>query len=201
MLIAECAEDGFYVLLPDYPGREKIAHVGDVDVEAAFPTTGYGAKFWIVRDRKEMFSFIAPDLSSSVVWIAVDHSLEVVGSSRNPARIALTYSDGGSIGRFHLRVFLIEGDKVRDDSKSVEAAVADFSTRHFCKPRGNNVTALKWIQGNLLLMTEVYPTGDCGPDLGHTEGYVVTVPEGKILEHLTLSQLKRKPGVCLENGN
>lgn len=50
-----------------------------------------------------------------------------------------------------------------------------------------------------MLMTEVYPTGDCGPDLGHAEGYQVSVPGGKIERHLTLSQLKNFPGICLEN--
>jgi hypothetical protein len=66
---------------------------------------------------------------------------------------------------------------------------------------GNNVTALKWLPDSkhLILMTDVYPTSDCGPDLGHTEGYVVAFPEGKIVRHLTLNQLKSFPGICLEN--
>ena len=51
----------------------------------------------------------------------------------------------------------------------------------------------------LVLMTDVYPTGDCGLDLGHTEGYVVAVPDGKIKRHLTLNQLKNFPGILQEN--
>ncbi len=60
---------------------------------------------------------------------------------------------------------------------------------------------LKWLHDSthLVLMTEVYPTGDCGPALGHIESYVVAVPNGNIEHHLTLNQLKRFPGLCLQN--
>jgi len=99
-----------------------------------------------------------------------------------------------------VRVFLIDSTGIHDVSKSVDGAIADFKSRHFCKSRGlNNVTALKWIGGSLLLYTEVYPTSDCGPDLGHLEGYLVQVPEGMIVRHLTLNELKHYPGVCLQN--
>ena len=33
------------------------------------------------------------------------------------------------------------------------------------------------------------------------EEYLVSVPDGKIVKHMTLSQLKRYPGVCLENAD
>jgi hypothetical protein len=148
-----------------------------------------GATFWFVRKGKTIFSFTEKRLTSSWVWIAVgqhDH-------------IALTYSDGGAIGGFHVRVFQVTDDAVIDESKAIEAAVSDFKARHYCKSRGNNITALKWIKGDLLLMAEVYPTSDCGPDLGHIEAYRVSLPSGKIQEHLTHEQLKSYPGVCLEN--
>lgn len=197
-LITRCVDDGIDILLPDYPAHEKIARVADVDIEAAGPTEKEGATFWFVRGKKEVFRFTAKDLSSSSVWIAVDHDRAFDGT-HDQAHIALTYSDGGAIGGFHVRVFLIDGNGVRDVSKSIDGAVADFKARHYCKTRGNNVSALKWIRGSLLVLTEVYPTSDCGPDLGHLEGYLVSVPQGKILEHLTLNQLKHYPGVCLQN--
>jgi hypothetical protein len=197
-LITRCVDDGIDILLPDYPAREKVARVADVDLEAAFPTENEGATFWFIRQKREIFKFTAKDLVSSSVWIAVDHDRALDGS-HDQAHIALTYSDGGAIGEFHVRVFLIDGNGVRDVSKSIDGAVADFKVRHYCKERGNNVSALKWIRGSLLLLTEVYPTGDCGPDLGHLEGYLVSVPQGRILEHMTLNQLKHYPGVCLQN--
>jgi len=198
LLIAECVDDGIDVLLPDYPAREKIARVADVDLEAGFPTENESATFWFVRRQKEIFRFTAKDLVSLSVWIAVDHGRTLDGT-HDQARIALTYSDGGAIGGFHVRVFLIDGNGVTDASKSIDGAVAEFRGRHYCKTRGNNVSALKWIRGSLLILTEVYPTGDCGPDSGHLEGYLVSVPQGEILEHMTLNQLKHYPGVCLQN--
>jgi hypothetical protein len=197
MLIAECADDGLNAFIPDDRPRTTIAQFGDLSIEAAFgPKDGDGATFWFVRANKIIFSFTAKDLVAAALWIAVDHPRN---PTRGPGRIALTYSDGGAIGNFHVRVFRVDGGMVTDVSNVIESAVSDFKARHYCKERGNNVTALKWIRGDLLLMTEVYPTGDCGDDLGHIEAYRVTVPDGKIQEHLTLKQLKQYPGVCLEN--
>jgi hypothetical protein len=191
LFITFCAEDGFYPPIPDSPVRAKIARIGDVELQAEFGFRDEdGATFWFVRRAKIIFSFKAKDLSAPGVWIAVDP---------HQNKFALTYSDGGAIGGFHVRVFQIDNDVVTDMSEVVQRAVADFKSRHYCKKRGNNVQALKWIKGDLLLLTDVYPTSDCGPDLGHAEGYRVSVPEGKILEHLTRDQLRRYPGVCLVN--
>jgi len=198
LLIAECAQDGIYASIPDGegPSRARIARIGDIDVEAQFiPPDGDGATFWFVRNGKTISSFIEKKLTASWVWIAVDHD---INSPEEHDRIALTYSDGGAIGGFHVRVFQVTDDVVTDVSNAIEGAVSDFKARHYCKSRGNNITALKWIKGDLLLMTEVYPTGDCGPDLGHIEAYRVSVPDGKIRERLTLDQLKSYPGVCLQ---
>jgi hypothetical protein len=198
LLITRCVDDGIDIQMPDYPAREKVTRVADVDLEAAFPTENEGATFWFVRGKKEIFRFTAKDQVSSSVWIAVDHDRALDGI-HDQAHIALTYSDGGAIGGFHVCVFLIDGNGVADVSKSIDGAVAEFKARHYCKTRGNNVSALKWIRGSLLILTEVYPTGDCGTDLGHLEGYLVSVPQGEILEHMTLNQLKHHPGVCLQN--
>ncbi len=199
LLITECAGDGIDAVIPDGQSRARIARIGNVDLEAAFiPPNGDGARFWFVRDGKTIFSFTAKDLSVPEVWIALDDDVNpTLGYGYD--YIALTYSDGGAIGGFRVRVFHLDGDVVTDISKVIGGAVADFRARHYCKERGNNVTALKWTKGDLLLMTEVYPTGDCGPDLGHTEAYLVSVPDGKIQGHLTLNQLRQYPGVCLEN--
>jgi hypothetical protein len=198
LLIAECAEDGFDAFIPEGQSSTRIAQLGDIDLEAVFLPRDDGAAFRFVRKGATILSFTSKHLAASEVWVAAGR-----GISSTPGdgydRIALTYSDGGAIGNFHVRVFQLEGDVVTDVSKTIEGAVADFRARHYCKPRGNNVTALKWIEGDLLLMTEVYPTGDCGPDGGHVEAYLVSVPDGKIQKHLTLEQLKSYPGVCLQN--
>ena len=147
-------------------------------------------EFLVSRDKKTLFTFVVADLSSNP---------EVLWSSDGRA-FAINYSDGGAIGGFHVRVFAIRGDTVRDVSSAIQAAVADFKSRHYCKTRGNNVMALKWKDSDhLLLWTQVYPTGDCGPDLGHEEGYVVAIPDGKVEAHLTRNQLANYPVVCLQN--
>jgi len=198
LLIAKCVEDGFDAQIPEDPVREKIARFADVDLVATFPRGDAGATFWFVRANKEIFKFTAKDLVASNVWIAVDHN-RALDRSHGQAHIALTYSDGGAIGAFHVRVFLIDESGVKDASSSINQAVADFKSRHHCRIRGNNATALKWVDGALLLLTEVYPTGDCGADLGHLEGYLISVPYGEILERLTLRELQHYPGVCLQN--
>ena len=148
-------------------------------------------QFSVLRRTQTLFTFAVKDLSSNalILW------------SPDRRAFALTYSDGGAIGGFHVRVFQMQGDKVTEVSVSIQPAVDSFKASHYCKSRGNNVSAIKWVHDSkhLMLMTEVYPAGDCGPDQGHAEGYLVTVPDGKIERHLTLDQLKSFPGICLEN--
>ena len=194
LLIAHCAEDGIDSAIPDPPLRATVARIDDIELRAGYPhpDEDTGATFWFVIRSRTIYSFRTKDLFANEIWIAIDHGWK---------RIALTYSDGGAIGEFHVRVFQINGDVVTDISRMILPAVSDFKSRHYCKPRGNNISALKWINGDLLLMAEVYPTGDCGDDMGHIEAYRVSAPRGDIVERLTLAQLKRYPGVCLENDN
>jgi hypothetical protein len=153
---------------------------------------GEDAKLSVQRGERTIFTCLVDDYSCNavVLW------------SPDGKAFALNYSDGGSYGGFCVLLFVINGDNVTDVSHAIEPAVNDFRSRHFCKSRGqNNVMSLKWLPDSmeLVLMTQVFPRSDCGPDLGHTEGYVVTVPGGKIKRHLTLNQLKNLPGICLEN--
>ena len=73
---------------------------------------------------------------------------------------------------------------------AINAAVADFKLRHYCKDRGNNVQAYRWINGGdeLLLETSVYNTSDCGRDMGYFEGYVVRAQDGAILKHYSRAE-------------
>lgn len=148
-------------------------------------------RFSVNRGTRPVFTFVVGDLSSNalILW------------SPDRDAFALTYSDGGAVGNFHVRVFLMHGDTVTEASRVIQTAVDSFKARHYCKSRGNNVSAISWVHDSrhLMLMTEVYPTGDCGSDLGHAEGYLVSVPDGKIERHLTLHQLRDFPGICLEN--
>jgi hypothetical protein len=196
LVVAECAADGLTAVVPWTTTKTPIAEIeddtGNLEIQSAYKHADEddGVIFSFVRGGKTIHSFLAEDQASYDIWLAFD---------RKDDRLAMTYGSGESIGLFEVAVFQIHADEVTDVSASVEPAFTDFKSRHYCKARGDNVTALKWIGGDLLLMMEVYPTSDCGPDLGHVEGYRVSIPNGKIVEHLTLAELRHYPGVCLEN--
>ncbi len=138
-----------------------------------------GDKFTLSRERKTILSTHLKDLSASVyvVW------------SQGTDWFAVTWSDGGAIGGFHTRVFHLAGDEV-NETEAGRIAFADFRSRYWCKTRGDNVQAYGWDErtGALVLVTSVYPTGDCGKDLGHTEAYLVQPTDGAILRHLSFSE-------------
>ena len=118
------------------------------------------------------------DASVSVVW------------SDDQKNFAITWSDGGSIGGFHVRAFHIDGDTV-SELPVASRAFESFKARHWCELRGDNIQAHSWLHESrdLLLVVSVYPTGDCGKEMGHTEAYVVEAATGQIREHWNLKQL------------
>jgi hypothetical protein len=138
-----------------------------------------GDKFTLSRDGKTILSTRLKDLSASVF----------VAWSKRSDWFAITWSNGGAIGNFHTRVFHTADDKVVE-AESVRIAYAEFRSRHWCRTRGDNVQAYGWDEETaaLVLVTSVYPTGDCGTDLGHTEAYLVQPTDGAILKHLSLRE-------------
>lgn len=195
-LITYCAYDGASAFIPYTGDRIGITSVGDDQLEAAFDADNRDVPtFWLVQNGKTIFSFTVDNLESGSIWVAV-------APAPNSDRFAVTYSDSGATGGWHVRAFRVNGDTVTDVSDIVKKAMADFTSRHRCNPDdlSANVYALKWIKGDLLIFTEVDPhPAFCGREAGHIEGYRVSVPDGIIKEHLTLAQLKRYPGVCLQN--
>jgi hypothetical protein len=139
-----------------------------------------GDSFVVRRHGKVLLRTPLKDLSASVsvVW------------SDDASRFAVTWSDGGAIGNFSVRVFQIAGDSV-SELPAIERATAAFSARHLCKARGDNVQAFGWLSKSrdLVLVLSVYPTSDCGKDLGHTEAYVVDSANGAIRQHWGLKTL------------
>jgi hypothetical protein len=132
--------------------------------------------FMLSRDHKAILLTSLKDLNASVF---------VTWSEKNDW-FAITWSDGGAIGNFHTRVFHVADDKVKE-TDSVGTTYANFRSRHWCETRGDNTQAYGWDRktGTLVLVMSVYPTGDCGKDLGHTEAYLVQPTDGAILKHLT----------------
>lgn len=138
--------------------------------------------FVLRRGNKELLRTQLKNLSASV---------SVVWSEGN-SHFAITWSSGGAIGDFHVRAFRMDGDSVTELPAATKALEA-FKARHWCEERGNNVQAYRWLPDSrqLVLVLSVYPTGDCGKEIGHTEGYVVDTSTGDIRQHWNLKQLNQ----------
>lgn len=187
-MLTYCLDDASRVDLPDDASYRLPAVHGPNDLSVH--PVGFG-DIEIRRITTRLATVHLKDFSSDlvIVW------------SPNGKAAALNYSDGGAIGNFHTRLFLITADKAIEKTSAINAAVLDFKSRHYCQPRGNNVRVLKWIDDTtILLLTSVYETGDCGHDAGYSEGYVIDVPTGQIRQRrLAFNQLANFKGVCLQN--
>jgi hypothetical protein len=102
--------------------------------------------------------------------------------SPDSSQFFISYSTGGSIGRYHVRLYRIVESTVRE-TRVPAAVAARFKTKHWCEARGNNLFFLDWTPDSKVafFVAEVYPTGDCGPDLGAYRGYAVRLQDGRIL--------------------
>jgi len=107
------------------------------------------------------------------------------------------WSDGGAIGGYHVRVFIVSDDQATE-SPAPKSVAADFAQHHYCKTRGNNLYAVRWEQGakQLLLQPSVYPTSDCGKEMGFASGYLVDTETGEIEERYTAKQMKQLTKGC-----
>ena len=97
----------------------------------------------------------------------------------------ITESDGGLVGTWDTRVYLIEGNRVRRAYVSQEVAKR-FKTTYKCRePEEPNIGGIRWIEGSqrLLLVAEVPPHSSCR-DMGKIRGYIVRMPTGKITREL-----------------
>ncbi len=101
------------------------------------------------------------------------------------------WSNGGMIGGYSVRAFRVAHGQV-EEVPLTRTAERDFERRHPCKARGYNVYAVRWLQGSgqMLLGLQVYPTSDCGKEMGLYRGYLVHFPDGAILRRYSEQQLK-----------
>ncbi len=108
------------------------------------------------------------------------------------------WSDGGTIGGYHVRAFSFDDNGVHE-LPGPQAVAKKFEANHSCKTRGNNLFAIRWSDGSqrLLLKAQVYPTSDCGKQMGFTTGYLADMESGEILRRYTESQLSEVKHSCL----
>ncbi|HEX7424385.1 MAG TPA: hypothetical protein VF311_10945 [Terriglobales bacterium] len=125
-----------------------------------------------------------------------------VGWSPDSDQFFIMYSDSGGYALYKTRVYAISGGSISERAISKQA-FEDFSSRHSCPARGpNNLFFLGWTKGsrNAFLVTEVIPTGDCGKDWGHYEGYLVDGATGSIVRHYGEKQTTRIEKTCRSVG-
>lgn len=159
----------------------KTFHEGSLDyaVEIA-GRSGDREDFVLRRSDKVLLRTPLEGLSASVsvVW------------SNDQRNFAVTWSDSGASGGFHVRAFHIEGDFV-SELPACQKAWNAFKQRHWCAIRGDNIQAYAWLPDSrgLILLLSVYPTSDCGAEMGYTEAYVVEAATGDIQQHWGIKKL------------
>jgi hypothetical protein len=154
-------------------GYYRVILLGREDQEAG--------SLQVFHDEKLLKEFRLRDLSAGIF-------LKWAPDSR---AFYLMWSNGGMIGGYSVRVFRIAGNRVME-VPATEQAERDFARAHYCQSRGNNVFAINWLGGSdsLLIATQVYPTGDCGKDMGLYGGYEVRVDDGSIVRRYSEKELK-----------
>ncbi len=100
---------------------------------------------------------------------------------------ALTESDGGWVGTWHVAVFQVSAEALKQVNVS-EQVFLDFSRRKVtsrgngCSSEGPNIGGITWLNGSsrIVLLAEAPPhSSDC--DMGRIHGYLVAVPSGAVL--------------------
>ena len=166
--------------LPDAPAALTGQRVAGFLLFARYvPGTESQATFELRQDQTTVFTIKLRDIYNPNGWFT---------TAPNGRFFTITWSDGGAIGGFHTRVFhVVSPSSVVEQPKAISNVEDDFKARHYCQTRGDNFTAVRWLSAvSLLVQASVYPTSDCGADLGYTERYAVHVPSGTIQRRVSL---------------
>lgn len=118
--------------------------------------------------------------------------------SDDSSAFAVTSCDGGWVGGWSVKVFMIRNGQTRRVDVSGEAST-DVMRRYKCAEReGPNFGAVAWMHGagQLVLVAQVPPHSSCR-DMGKLFGYMVSVPRGGILRRYSESELRNTWGAAL----
>jgi len=176
-----------HYMLDDF---EKQPTVSSPDNMKSVQLTKDG-KFRVAVGKTILSDFGLPDVSCNVE----------VGWSPDSSQFFISYSDGGAIGGYHVYLYRIVGRTL--EKNPVPTAVAErFKTKHWCESRGNNLFFLDWTPDSKIafLVAEVYPTGDCGRELGTYRGYAVRLRDGKIVRMFSEKQTDSIEKECRASG-
>jgi hypothetical protein len=173
--------------------------------------------YFTVLDFANEPSVWSPDLSKRIRLLK-DLTIRVEANGKDVGAIKLPYEDDEPVntfikwsddsGAFYVLIgsnaidgqtiaYEMLGDELRE-LQAPKAVAQEFAKHHSCQTRGNNLYAIRWEQNShqLLLMAEVYPTSDCGREMGFSEGYVAEAATGKILKRYTSTQIEAMLREC-----
>jgi hypothetical protein len=118
--------------------------------------------------------------------IAISALSELLWSPDSLA-FAITESYGGSVGDWHVRVFLIAGDALVQRLDVDDEVANAFKKDYSCEPpEPPNIGALKWFDGGqcIVVIAEVPPHSSCAK-MGMWRGFLVNVQTGKLIREWT----------------
>lgn len=164
------------VVSPDRRKRAVLAKNGTLD---------------IFSGKQEIGTVELPEISADVaiVW------------APDGQKFAVTYSNGGDEGAFHGHVYGLAENRVIELSKVATVAFDDFKKQHYCEARGNNEYVLGWgpESKTVLVVAQVFPTGDCGQNFGKMGGYLMD-SDGNILRRYDDKTAERITNACWKSG-
>ena len=168
----EDIENGVIVASPDGHYRASMS-IRTVDDEFGY--------LRVYAGKKLIGRFKLRDLSAGVY----------VDWSPDSKAFYFAWSNGGAAGGYEVRIFRVAESGVVE-TPATKRAEKEFEKKHPCPGgRTQNVFALGWSKGSdeLLLATQVYPTSDCGKELGVYGGYRVRVADRTILQRYSEQQI------------
>lgn len=191
--IAQCPWDGIQFSLTNKTIVFPLEAYGNLQLTARMThPDGDGAEFAVLRGQQPIFKKYVTDTSNPNGWLAV---------SDDRRSFAINTSNGGAAGGWSVSILRINDDgTVHDLSSSMKSVVKDFASHHHCAARGENQQAIRWqTNDQLLIVAEVYPTGDCGAEAGFGEGYILEASTGYIIRRLSEHSVLNLPYVRTYN--
>jgi hypothetical protein len=191
--ITRCTYDSQNFSLLDAHALNKLEPLDDVTIRARRShTSEQGASFTFSRKGKQIGKIDLDDLFNPNGWITPSPTWK---------RFAITWSDGGGGGDWHTRIFHFSATgRLSEDAKGITAVENDFRPRHHCAERGDNFTAIRWMDDDhLLVEASVYNSSACDSEMGYTEGFVLNASSDSIQQHFSELQMLDLPEVCTVN--
>jgi hypothetical protein len=125
-----------------------------------------------------------------------------IGWSPDSTQFFITYSDSGAAGGYHAHLFRISEKQQLIESNLPQIAFKDFKSQHYCTPRGDNLYFVGWSLDSrqAFMVAEVYPTSDCGQEMGIAAGYLMDVVSRTIIRRYSKEEAIAVRKACVASG-